>query len=145
MGESWLVLVKGAEVTGWGRAGYVGCLALRSGVTGNGMMWGPVFRCSEGHELLANTRVGVRTGFGKSTRKQQTQTHRATQKQATRHSAVMYVIHTHTHKLISTDMHAATDTTAGETTATQTNKYKYIYSTPVKSRKSEEITAHPAN
>lgn len=57
----------------------------------------------------------------------------------------MYVIHTHTYKIVSTDTHAATDITARETTAAQTNKYKYIYSTPVKSRKSEEITAHPAN
>ena len=57
----------------------------------------------------------------------------------------MDVTHTHTHKVVSTDMHAATDTTARETTAAQTDKYKNIYSTPVKSRKSEKITAHPAN
>lgn len=63
MGESWLVLVKGAEVIGWGRAGYVGCLALWSGVTGHGMIWGLVFHCSKGYELLANIRVGDKNGI----------------------------------------------------------------------------------
>lgn len=57
----------------------------------------------------------------------------------------MHVIHTHTHKIVPRDMHAATDAAAREPTAAQTNKYKYIYSIPVKSRKSEETAAHPTS
>lgn len=78
-GRAGWVLVKGAEVTGWGKAGYVGCLALMSRVTGHGMIWGPVFGCSEDHELLANTRVGGKNGIWQAYEKTaDTQTHRAT-------------------------------------------------------------------
>lgn len=59
----------------------------------------------------------------------------------------MYIIHIHTHKIVSTDVPAATDTHYGqrEHSLTDRNKYKYICLTHVKRRKAEAITAHTAN